>query len=556
MPPLGFLVAAVLVAALASPATAREIYVANAGDGTVSAIESKANAVVATIPVGGEPVDVAIAPDGGRAYVADAAGDAVLAIDTGTHQVVGPPIEVGEGPSGIAISPDGTRAYVANSEDDTVSVLDLATGSAVATIPLEAGAEPASVAISPDGATAFVAQRGDDIALIATAANVVTGAVQTGAGLGPARISLEPDGARGFVTNSNSTSVSVFNTITATVLGAPLPVGTNPAGIAVNPNGPRTYVAAKSADTVVAIDTSSHQTVGSPIGGFASPSGIAIAPDGTRAYVTNGTAASVTILDTLANLPAGQVAVGAEPQGIAIVPDQGPTASFAVASAKRDAGAPVVFDASVSSDRDGQVALYAWSFGDGESEVTQGPTAEHVYAKPGPYTVSLTVTDAEGCSVARLFTGQTVACNGSPRGSARQRVEIRDATPPDFRLSGARRQRLSRRVVVVGRCPVERCQMSARGFSTSLLRGPKRTLRKRGKTRPARVELANGVERRLRLRLPGAAYRAARRALANGGRASVKVKAAGSDAAGNARRRSLRIALFLPAPKKKKKGSR
>jgi len=541
--------------AFAPSAAAREVYVANAGAGTVSVIETTANAVVATVPVGGKPVDVAISPDGATAYVTDTAIDSVHRIDTATRQPVGAPIEVGDGPRGIAIAPDGGRAFVANSEADTVTVLGLPAAAPIATIPLAAGAEPEGVAIAPNGATAFVAQRGGNVALIDTATNAVSGAVLTGVGMGPARLSLEPDGARGFVSNSNSTTVSVFNTISATLLGAALPTGTNPAGVAVNPNGPRTYAAAQSADTVAAIDTLSHQLVGPPIGGFAEPTGIAIAPDGSRAYVTNRSAASVTVLDTRDNLPVATIAVGDEPEGVAVVPNQTPAASFAIASPRRDAGTPIAFDASASSDPDGRVVLYAWEFGDGESEVTSGPVTEHVYARAGPHVVRLTVTDEENCSGALLFTGQTVACRGGAVASARLSLDVRDATPPDFRLGGERRQPLGRRVTVVGRCPLERCRMTARGSSVSVLRRPGGTRKARGKTSAAGVELANGVERRVRLRLAPKAYRAARRALAGGGRALVKVRAAGADAAGNERRRSLRIRLFLPSPKKQK-GSR
>lgn len=40
------------------------------------------------------------------------------------------------------------------------------------------------------------------------------------------------------------------------------------------------------------------------------------------------------------------------------------------------------------------VASYAWNFGDGEKG--QGAQVEHVYEKPGEYTITLTVTDSAG----------------------------------------------------------------------------------------------------------------------------------------------------------------
>ena len=97
---------------------------------------------------------------------------------------------------------------------------------------------------------------------------------------------------------------------------------------------------------------------------------------------------------------------------IAITPDQGPVASFTASPAR--AGSPSAFNGSASSDPDGSVARYDWSFGDGTSAVNGGPTPSHAYAAPGTYTVTLQVTDNEGCSATELFTGQTAYCNASP----------------------------------------------------------------------------------------------------------------------------------------------
>lgn len=58
------------------------------------------------------------------------------------------------------------------------------------------------------------------------------------------------------------------------------------------------------------------------------------------------------------------------------------------------AGDPVAFDAARSFDVDGTIASYAWDFGDGE--LATGPTPAHVYAQPGTYTATLTVTDDHG----------------------------------------------------------------------------------------------------------------------------------------------------------------
>lgn len=67
------------------------------------------------------------------------------------------------------------------------------------------------------------------------------------------------------------------------------------------------------------------------------------------------------------------------------------------------APATVQFSAAGSTDSDGRLQSYVWSFGDGG--VGNGETVSHTYADGGNFTVSLTVTDEDG---ARHTTSSTV----------------------------------------------------------------------------------------------------------------------------------------------------
>jgi PKD repeat protein len=64
-----------------------------------------------------------------------------------------------------------------------------------------------------------------------------------------------------------------------------------------------------------------------------------------------------------------------------------PTADFTFSCS----GLTCAFDASASSDSDGNIVDYSWSFGD--SAGTAGANASHTYLTPGTYNVTLTVTD-------------------------------------------------------------------------------------------------------------------------------------------------------------------
>ncbi|MFW5753611.1 MAG: PKD domain-containing protein [Marinilabiliaceae bacterium] len=75
-------------------------------------------------------------------------------------------------------------------------------------------------------------------------------------------------------------------------------------------------------------------------------------------------------------------------------PNVSPTASFnsSVTSGKRPL--TVEFDAGGSSDPDGDIALYEWSFGDGTPSV-YGETVSHTFTEAGDFQVTLTVHDNE-----------------------------------------------------------------------------------------------------------------------------------------------------------------
>ncbi|WP_164734575.1 PKD domain-containing protein [Microbacterium lemovicicum] len=79
-----------------------------------------------------------------------------------------------------------------------------------------------------------------------------------------------------------------------------------------------------------------------------------------------------------------------------IAPNVAPVAAFSTSVI----GLSVFTNASASTDGDGSVVSYIWSFGDGATATTTTSTASHRYDAAGTYEVSLTVVDDDGANSA------------------------------------------------------------------------------------------------------------------------------------------------------------
>jgi YVTN family beta-propeller protein len=124
-------------------ATPNAVWVVNTLSASVSKIDIASDRVVATIPVGSEPVG--IAAGAGSVWVADEGDGTVYRLDQQTGAEVAAPIPVGDGAIGIAFG-DGA-AWVVNSTDGTLSRIDAQSNTVTAAITVGQG--PHDVAVGP-----------------------------------------------------------------------------------------------------------------------------------------------------------------------------------------------------------------------------------------------------------------------------------------------------------------------------------------------------------------------------------------------------------------------
>jgi YVTN family beta-propeller protein len=115
---------------------------------SVVVVDARRRLRVAEIPVGGQPNDVAFAPDGRRAYVSNRLGDSVSVVDVAARQVTAT-VKVGDEPHGLLTDRSGRLLYVLNAASDDVSVVETASLEEVRRLP--ASRNTWSLALSPDG---------------------------------------------------------------------------------------------------------------------------------------------------------------------------------------------------------------------------------------------------------------------------------------------------------------------------------------------------------------------------------------------------------------------
>ena len=292
-------------------------YVANTYDqtsGFVQAVCLSDGSLGRRIPVGGQPFQIAIAPGGEWAYVANSGWDGPRAQRTVTPinlktQRAGPPIEAGLGPMGIAITPDGSTAYVADMgsflngqtstmvDADTVTPIDLADRRPMPAIPVGPGV--GAVSITPDGKEALVAVDGTDshpLSYIETL-DLATGRLSAPiyVGAAPMSIAITPDGSKALVTDTGfrpiGHTVTPIDLATGAV-GKDIPVGNAPIDIVTTPDGRTAYVADTSTaqatsfastGVVSTIDVATD-TAGRAISVPGVPQALAMTPDGTTVY--------------------------------------------------------------------------------------------------------------------------------------------------------------------------------------------------------------------------------------------------------------------------------
>lgn len=253
------------------------IYVANAGNGTVSVVSTINDVVINTIPVGVNPIALAETPDRQKLYVVNqgngGANASVVSINT-IDKSVNPPIGSGW------ISP---LSVVARSDSQRIYVLDSGAGSVTA--------------INPT-----------------TPNDTVVGSVSVGAGAN--FMVYDPTRNRVYVTNPTANQVIYLDVSSDAMTPTALAIS-NPVSVTALGDGTRAYVASAlvsggeialkvtvinapdgSIKTSIPLSTIEQQSECSSYENTSSTLFIAASADSTRVYVASCDAGSTSIIQT------------------------------------------------------------------------------------------------------------------------------------------------------------------------------------------------------------------------------------------------------------------
>ena len=122
----------------------KEIWAANAGDGTISIVDVAGKKLTQTLPANVMSANrLKFTPDGKLVFVSTLRGSDVAVFDTATRRNI-KRVKVGTGAAGILMQPDGKRAYVACTPDNYIAIIDLQ--SLEVTGHIQAGKQPDGLA--------------------------------------------------------------------------------------------------------------------------------------------------------------------------------------------------------------------------------------------------------------------------------------------------------------------------------------------------------------------------------------------------------------------------
>ena len=236
------------------------LFIANSEEGFVSVMRTVDQTLAAAIPVEATPLDLVVSRDGRLVYVSNAGSNSISVLDVGSLEVIETfSIPVGgNGPYSLSLSPDGKRIYATHIDADLVSVLDASTGELRTTIPVVD--QPRALAATPDGRKVYVTSfAGEGVSVIDAVSNTVSRTISLSPASSTFQVAVSPEGRSVYVTGREDDAVIVIDAEADTVRTILSSGGTNARGVAVSSDGRLVFVSNQDSDDLVVIDAVTNE---------------------------------------------------------------------------------------------------------------------------------------------------------------------------------------------------------------------------------------------------------------------------------------------------------
>ncbi len=275
------------------------LLILNKAEAALVMVDGETLEIIAKIPTGDFPHEVAVSPDGKTAYVANYGNQTpnnslsiidlvnkkeVKRVDLGglwrPHGITeadGKIYFTSEGSRTVArydpekdavdwimgtgqsathmlvMTPDKSKIYTANIASDTITVINLKGGASPNAIKqITVGKQPEAIDVSPDGKELWVGRNGDGkISIIDTANDKIKEEITVGKV--PIRLKFTPDGSKVLVSDASAGELVVVDAKTRKEIKR-VKVGGVPVGIQLQPDGKRAFVALTQLDVVKVFD--------------------------------------------------------------------------------------------------------------------------------------------------------------------------------------------------------------------------------------------------------------------------------------------------------------
>ncbi len=308
------------------------LYVSNSGNSTVSVINcngppGKTIPSVNSINVGHSPIGIAVNPNTNMVYVTNHKDNTTSVINGSTNNAVYT-IPVGHYPNSTSVNPNTNMVYVTNYNDNTISVINGSTNNVVKNIPV--GHRPIGVAVNPTTNIVYVANsKSNTISVINGSTNNIVKNIPVS---NPNSITVNPHTNRIYVGNSVDSKISVIyggtnnalknstNNVMEIVVGNQIHKPVN--GLAVNPKTNIVYVTIKGNPDISTINDITNQKIPKMIPAGNDPKGIAVNHNTNMVFVTDPVDDTVLMVNpsTTKNNP-NEITVGTDPDGVAVNPN-------------------------------------------------------------------------------------------------------------------------------------------------------------------------------------------------------------------------------------------